>query len=216
MFTKVENLKIEFDFNKGVFFKVHGPQSLYYVDIVEYTKNCHYGKQLEGHQLNVVPVPVQEGFNRLKIDIEFYMDFEIVLYKFDYNRGVIPVFNHRFNDRGKFVEFNLVTENFSEAELWEQRVMEYSNIHGCIPVIKSKFDEINHKNKNYFISHRVPTYKTYNIGRFPKQSQDFKTMDYRGNGQIQFGNWKNFWSYQHPRPWVRLDSQEIVDDILGL
>ena len=31
-----------------------------------------------------------------------------------------------------------------------------------------------------------------------------------------FGGLKLFWSYQHPRSWSFLNSQEIVDDILGL
>ena len=57
---------------------------------------------------------------------------------------------------------------------------------------------------------------TYNIGRFPKSSTDFRTVDHRKEGLIWYGNWKTFWSYQHPRVWTDLTSQEIVDDILGL
>jgi hypothetical protein len=41
-------------------------------------------------------------------------------------------------------------------------------------------------------------------------------LDHRMEGVIWYGNWKTFWSYQHPRPWKTLSSQEIVDDILGL
>ena len=47
-------------------------------------------------------------------------------------------------------------------------------------------------------------------------SNDFKTVDPRKDGLIWYGNWKTFWSYQHPRNWANLSSQEIVDDILGL
>lgn len=215
MFTRIGDLKIELDFNKGIYMGVKGPRPLYYVDLKEYPKNCDIPKQLEGHQLNTTPVEGQVGFNRLRLDIEFYIDFEITLYTFDYSHGVIPIFTHRYNDRDKFVEFNLVTDNFDEAKLWEETVFKYCNLHGCQPIIKSNFEEINHKHKNYFLSHHVTTYKTYNIGRFPKQSQDFRTYDYRGHGSIYFGNWKRFWSYQHPRVWSNLNSQEIVDDILG-
>jgi hypothetical protein len=35
-------------------------------------------------------------------------------------------------------------------------------------------------------------------------------------GVIWYGNWKTFWSYQHPRLWKNLSSQQIADDILGL
>jgi len=216
MFTKIGDVKIELDFNKGVFMSVKGPQRLYYYVIQEYTKNNDRPKLIEGHQLNTTPIPEQEGFNRLKIDIEFYMDFEIVLYSFDYDNGIIPIYSHRYNDRDKYVQFNLVTENFEEAEMWEKSVLKYSDLHGCQPIIVSQFDEINHRNKNYFLTHHPQTYKTYNIGRFPKQSRDFKTYDFRGHGNLYFGNWKKFWSYQHPRIWSNLNSQEIVDDILGL
>ena len=41
-------------------------------------------------------------------------------------------------------------------------------------------------------------------------------MDSNKEGVIWYGNWKTFWSYQHPRLWKNLSSQEIVDDILGL
>jgi hypothetical protein len=41
-------------------------------------------------------------------------------------------------------------------------------------------------------------------------------MDMRMEGYIWFGNFKKFWSYQHPRNWNNLSSQQIIDDILGL
>ena len=69
---------------------------------------------------------------------------------------------------------------------------------------------------SFYQTYGLNFYKTYNIGRFPKTSNDFKTVDPRKDGLIWYGNWKTFWSYQHPRNWANLSSQEIVDDILGL
>jgi hypothetical protein len=75
---------------------------------------------------------------------------------------------------------------------------------------------INHKHKNFFLAHHPEPYKTYNIGRYPKSSNDYKSKDPRKKGFLWFGHWKTIWSYQHPRFWKNLSSQEIVDDILGL
>ena len=49
-----------------------------------------------------------------------------------------------------------------------------------------------------------------------KNSSDWRTIDPRKEGLIWFGNWKTFWSYEHPRCWKQLTSKEIADDILGL
>ena len=76
--------------------------------------------------------------------------------------------------------------------------------------------DLNKKLPNYYLTYGIDHYKTYNIGRYPKTSKDFKTVDHRKEGLIWFGHWKTFWSYQHPRLWKNLSSQEIVDDILGL
>jgi hypothetical protein len=62
----------------------------------------------------------------------------------------------------------------------------------------------------------IDYYKTYNIGRFPKNSHDWRTIDPRQEGVIWYGNWKTFWSYQHPRLHSNLSSKEIIDDILSL
>jgi hypothetical protein len=108
------------------------------------------------------------------------------------------------------------TNDLDECLVWIDRIMEYKRIHGCIPIIDTKFDNINTKYSDYYKVDNIDYYKTYNIGRFPKSSTDFRTMDIRMEGVIWYGNWKTFWSYQHPRCWKNLSSQEIIDDILGL
>jgi hypothetical protein len=216
MYTRVDDLKIKYDFNEGILVDVKGPEILYFAELREYTKNNHIPKFLEGHQINKTHILGQAGFDFLKIGVEFFIDFEFLVYKFNYDLGLQLVYQHRYDDRGKYIQFNLVTDDFEEALLWEQRVLRYVELHGCIPLIKSNFEEINHRHKSFFLSHRPPTYRTYNIGRFPKRSRDFKTFDHRKKGLLWFGNWKTIWSYQHPRPWTSLTPQEIADDILGL
>ena len=94
--------------------------------------------------------------------------------------------------------------------------LQYSKISGCTPIIKSKFDNLNKLTPNFFNIDGVEPYKTYKIGRLPKSSTDWKTVDDRFQGVLYFGNWKSFWSYEHPRSWNELNSSQIVDDILGL
>ena len=111
---------------------------------------------------------------------------------------------------------DLITKDIEEARIWVDRIKLYQKIHGCRISINSDFEEINKSFESYYHTNGIDFYKTYNIGRFPKTSSDFRTMDHRKEGLIWYGNWKTFWSYQHPRKWTDLTSQEIVDDILGL
>jgi hypothetical protein len=126
------------------------------------------------------------------------------------------IFTHRYTDYGKVVLFNLVTDDKEECLLWLDRVYQYQKNHGCKIAVNTNFSDINKSIPSYYNVSGIDFYKTYNIGRFPKTSNDFKTVDPRKDGLIWYGNWKTFWSYQHPRNWANLSSQEIVDDILGL
>ena len=82
--------------------------------------------------------------------------------------------------------------------------------------LNTNFDDINKKYPTYYQVDSIDYYKTYNIGRYPKSSTDFRTLDYRMEGLIWFGNWKTFWSYQHPRSWNLISNEQIVEDILGI
>ena len=94
--------------------------------------------------------------------------------------------------------------------------MNYCEINSCEKIIQSKFDDLNKHTNISYINKELEPYKTYSIGRYPKNSSDWKTVDPRKEGLIWFGNWKTFWSYEHPRCWKYLTSKEIADDILGL
>lgn len=216
MFTKIDDITIQMDFNNGIKVHVKGPDLYYYVEIYEYEKNSNVPKYLEGHQIHSIPMDEAPFWKQFKFDARFYMDFEIRIYRVDKNEGIQLVHIHRYNDRGRYVKFEIVNKNKGETELWVDRINKYCEIHKCIPVIKTDFTDINHRNKNFFLTDGIEYYRTYKIGRFPKASKDFKTMDPRKKGFLWFGFWKIFWSYEHPRNWRHLNSQEVVDDILGL
>jgi len=214
MYITLNDEKIVLDFNPYPFLRISGPDAYYLIEMREYKKN-------EDQSLHLESYPVAGGRSDVWRDyfdcqIQFYCDFEISISKYFSNYGIRKIFTHRFNDYGKLVLFNLDTNDYDECLIWVDRVKEYYKIHGCKPVIVTKFEELNKKLPNYYLTHNIDFYKTYNIGRHPKASNDWKTKDARKEGILWFANWKESWSYQHPRNWNYLSSQEIVDDILGL
>jgi hypothetical protein len=209
MYFTINKEKISLEFKPNIFLTVNGPDEYYYVEVREYRKN-------EDQSLFVTGIHLNKLNNVFKLPIDFYYDFEIIIYKFIDGIGLSKIYNHRYNDYGKLVLFNLDTYDIDECVLWIERILEYQKIHGCKIAINSKFDEVNKKFESYYQTVGVDYYKIYNIGRYPKSSHDWKTIDPRKEGLIWYGNWKTFWSYQHPKSWNYLSSQEIVDNILGL
>lgn len=214
MWFQVNNVDIIFNFNEGINVSVNGPDNYYLVEVQEYRKNQSSPVLLESYHVNTIGlINLPQSF---KLPIEFYFDFEINIYKLELGYGPKKIFTHRYNDTGKIVKFILETDDRNEAELWNDIILEYSRIHSCERVIQSKFPSVNKYSNPKFFAKNVEPYNTYKIGRYPKLSKDWRTLDPRKEGLIWFGNWKTFWSYQHPRCWKTLSSEEIAQDILGL
>jgi hypothetical protein len=214
MFISLNNEYITMDFNPYPRLKVRGPEELYHVELREYPNGEDVSRVVDAYR-------IAAGKNKIwreefLVPIEFYMDFEISVSKFHPYYGMRKIFTHRYNDYSKLVRFNLHTENREELEIWLDRIRLYQEVHGCEIFIDSRFDDVNKKFSTYYRTYEIDFYKTYNISRYPKASTDFRTMDMRMEGYIWFGNFKKFWSYQHPRNWNNLSSQQIIDDILGL
>lgn len=213
MYFSLNEERVILNFNPSPYVRISGPDEFYYIEMREYIDNDEQSFTIEGYKVS----PTDEGWrNWFGVPIEFYGDFEISISKYIPNYGLKKMYTHRYNDYGKYVRFNLMTDDIDECALWVERVFEYEKIHGCKPLIYTKFDEVNKKLPNYYSLDIIDYYKIYNVGRFPKESNDFRTIDARQEGVIWYGNWKTFWSYQHPRCWKTLSSQEIIDDILGL
>ena len=213
MYFSLNEERVVLNFNPYPYVKITGPDELYYVEMREYVDNDDKSFSIDSYKVS----PTRAAWrNYFGVPIEFYGEFEISISKYVPNYGIKKIYTHRYNDYGIFVRFNLETDDLDECVLWVERVMEYKKIHGCKPLINTRFDEVNKKFSDYYSINNIDYYKTYNIGRFPKRSTDFKTLDARQEGLIWYGNWKKFWSYQHPRCWKTLSSQEIIDDILGL
>jgi len=214
MYISLNEEKIFLDFKPHPIVRVSGPDDFYYVEMREYVNGGENSKFVEGYE--ITSKPDLNWSKEFQCFIEFYGDFEISIYKFIDGYGNRRIFTHRYCDYGKFVNFFLDTNDEEECELWVRRVREYQTKTGCIPHIQTHFDHINKRFNTYYKTHGLDFYNSYRIGRFPKQSTDFRTLDPRKEGLIWLGMWKTFWSYQHPRLHKFLTSQEIADDILGL
>ena len=213
MYFSLNEERVIMNFNPYPYLRISGPDKYYHVEMREYIDNDDTSLSVDGYKVS----PTDAGWRTwFGVPIEFYGDFEISISKYIPDYGLKRIYTHRYNDYGKLVKFNMDTRDFDECNLWVERVLEYKKIHGCRILINTPFDKINKSFSDYYSTTNIDFYKTYNIGRFPKQSTDFKTVDPRMEGQIWYGNWKKFWSYQHPRCWKNLSSKEIIDDILGL
>lgn len=212
MFTKVDNVFIKHDFNDGINVTVKGPEPFYLVELREFRGCDEHSVVLESHFIAGSKPHFRSKFN---LPILFHIDFEIIVYRYNFEFGLEKIYNHRLNLRDKLVKFELHTKNEMECLLWVETVKKFCRKEGCLPWVVSDFDHIN----NSFWAHlNIPTdkiYKTYKIGRFPKSSYDWRTLDPRHENEIWFGWYKLFWSYEHPRDYTKLNPQELVDDILG-
>lgn len=213
MYTSVNNDLIYFDFNPCVKVKMFGNDLGYLIELFEYKKNQQSPLMVANYSIRPNGLGLISEF---LVPIQFYYDYEVVVNKFLPKIGLQRIFSHRYNDTGKLVRFNLHTDDVKEAIIWYNRIVQYQKIHRCEIYIDSYFSEVSVLNKSKYKVEGLNFYKTYNIGRFPKSSKDFKTKHTSEHGLIRYGYWKTFWSYEHPRDWKNLSSQEIVDDILGL
>jgi hypothetical protein len=211
MYTILKEERIRIDFNQGIKVIVDGPDNHYFVEVLEYPQGNDLPYYVQGY-----PIPKLDGSNLFNFDAEFYLDFEVNIYKFVDGFGNKKILSHRYNDYGQLVRFILDSNSFQECEIWVDLIKKYQQIHGCEVFLDSNFDVLNKEFKTYYHANMLNFYKTYRIGRFPKSSNDFKSRETRKEGILWFGNWKTFWSYQHPRFWGNLTSEEIAKDILGL
>jgi len=215
MYIQINDEKIKIDFNSGITVSISGPDDFYYVEVNEFQKNNDNLVYVEGYLITdkLKYTWVRKNFT---LPIEFYFNFQIKIYKFIDNIGLKPIFIHQYNDIDKLVLFKLDTNDYTEALLWTDRILQYQKINRCKIVLDSQFENLNKSFDSFYQTKNLDFYKTYRIGRYPKTSDDWRTVDPRKEGLIWFGNWKTFWSYQHPRIWENISSQEIVDDILGI
>lgn len=212
MFTQINNEKIRLNFQSGIKVYVDGPETYYLVEINEFKKNSDSPVFVESYHITTKSGKGKNSY--FNLPIEFYFDFEVNVYRFNEDSGLQKIFSHRYNDNGKLLKFVLDTSNFEEAKIWIEQIKKYQLIHNCKIVVESKFDVLNNTFNTKYLTKDIDFYRIYNIGRYPKSSNDWRTVDPRKEGVLWFGYWKTFWSYQHPRCWTSLSSKEIINDIL--
>lgn len=214
MYFQINNDLIRLTINPYPKIEIFGDDFSYLVEFREYIPGEERSYLLRSFECSRHPRSLWA--NTCNIPITFRFEFQINVYKFILNEGIKLIFSHRYNDSGKLVLFNLKSNDYETCKLWVERIKKYQSLHLCNPVINSEFEDLNRTFPAYYQTHGIEYYKTYDLGKFPKQSTDFPTLDQRKHGLIYWGNWKTFWSYEHPRNWNHLTPQEIADDILGL
>ena len=212
MFTQINNEKIRLNFQSGIKVYVDGPETYYLVEINEFKKNSDSPVFVESYHITTKSGKGKNSY--FNLPIEFYFDFEVNVYRFNEDSGLQKIFSHRYNDNGKLLKFVLDTSNFEEVKIWIEQIKKYQLIHNCKIVVESKFDVLDNTFNTKYLTKDIDFYRIYNIGRYPKSSNDWRTVDPRKEGVLWFGYWKTFWSYQHPRCWTSLSSKEIINDIL--
>jgi hypothetical protein len=212
MFTQINNEKIRLNFQSGIKVYVDGPETYYLVEINEFKKNSDSPVFVESYHITTKSGKGKNSY--FNLPIEFYFDFEVNVYRFNEDSGLQKIFSHRYNDNGKLLKFVLDTSNFEEAKIWIEQIKKYQLMHNCKIVVESKFDVLDNTFNTKYLTKDIDFYRIYNIGRYPKSSNDWRTVDPRKEGVLWFGYWKTFWSYQHPRCWTSLSSKEIINDIL--
>ncbi len=105
MYTKIDNIKIYYNFNDGIKVNIDGPDNLYYVELREYPKKSQISKLIQGYHITSKNIYGQKKM--FQVDIKFYMDFEILVYRYDSDIGLSLIWSHRYNDRGKLVDFEI-------------------------------------------------------------------------------------------------------------
>ena len=51
MYTKIDNIKIYYNFNDGIKVNIDGPDNLYYVELREYPKKSQISKLIQGYHI---------------------------------------------------------------------------------------------------------------------------------------------------------------------
>jgi len=214
MFIETNNETILLSFNPYPYIEIFGSEKMYYIELREFVDNEPTSRLVEAFEITSDSNSEWDELN-FRCFIEFFIDFEISIYKFVDKHGLTRIFSHRFTENGQTILFNLHSKDENDCKIWAERILEYKKIKSCFISINSLFEDIN-KLSDIEYDQDNEYYKTYNIGRFPKTSLDFRSTDERSEGNVWMGNWKKFWSYQHPRFWIDLTPKEIIDDILGL
>lgn len=214
MYIELNPEKIFFDFNPYFKISIDGPDQVYYIELREYEKNDSNSKIIESYE--ILSSRYCNNKDWFTCFIEFKCDLEFSVFKFIDGIGLKRIHTHRFSEYQQNIKINIHSQNEEFCNLAAERIDLYRKLNNCFVCVDSNFDNINNRFDFSPKDEHIDFYKTYNLGRFPKTSIDFRSTNELTEGFIYLGNWKKFWSYQHPKIWVNLNPQQIIDDILGL
>ena len=119
MFIKIDNVLINHNFNDGIEVEVRGPDPFYLVEVREFVGSEDMSIVLESYYIGGSKDKFRKKFI---LPIKFHIDFEIVVYRYNFEYGLERLYNHRFNLRDKLVKFEIKTSDENECRLWAESV----------------------------------------------------------------------------------------------
>lgn len=142
---------------------------------------------------------------------EWYTNWYIEVYVFDIDTEQLKLYDtHQFDLKNKNVAIFLYPDNIEDEEIWLKECNKFKELHKC------KLTIINAK-KQPNIRPTGAYYATYNIGRFDIKENSIKKY---GDFEQYHGKINEVYitydSFKNPRNWEKLNSKQIIDDILCL
>jgi hypothetical protein len=152
----------------------------------------------------------------------FFNEVKAELIGFDELEGVKVIDEVCYNPEGKNIKIQLDTNDKHEAFVWIEQAQEFGKKWNCNIYISCEEDILKEATRIYksnFIrkSDGGNFYATYHIGRYNIQdSLNLFGMQHQNKGWITNNSWQRFKSFNNPRDWNFLHSEQIARDILGL
>jgi len=201
MYYNIKNSEIWIDFNWGVHIGVRGMSDVYLAEIFEFLPGDDTPYLYETtNMLNNTNYSVPRNW---------YGKMMVRLSTFNQETSELEtLIEETYDDRGKDVLFELISDELDEVKLWLTYVYKYVEETGCIPHIITNFPE-----KLYFpIIKDKEYYRRYSIARYNQEIYHINDIFYN---QCELSRFRKFWSIKQPRDVTKLKSEEIVRDILG-
>lgn len=180
----------------------------YYVEVYEFRKNVK--ELISSYRINTN--------NFVCYLREWYGDYQIDVFSWDKERGMIKAFDHRYNDEGKKVLINLDTNHINEALVWLYKAIEYRDLHKCELHIKSQYkNDIEDVDKSITVVDNINErdyYAIYHIGKYDIHGWSGALTDTIYDCVLAKNS--TYCSFRNPRDWHNLSIDDIASDILGL
>lgn len=194
---------IHINFHNGINLYFSEPQDQpIMIQVMEYYNGGLNPMHLNGYNMVTTVSPYFRYFR------SWYGEYLVNVWDWNSRKGPIKVFSHQYSEYLKPVLFLLEPQYPNDYKDWKSVIDDYVSQKKCKPTIKIIGDDYNSDD-----FYRIYTIKRHNRDSFYELWSAKKVQFHE---RIQDGNWREFWSYEHPRNWENLSARDIARDILGM